>query len=289
MLYSIKNREDLGKLEELALLQNQVEEVRLQDKLGKQNFHEILKKVVEPVTDKSINTTESITKIVTDIFINNNNALENLNDKLLEIMNERDIIAPCLLSSLSKTTNPGNTTHFKLIKDSNSNRVHDLLTHNTIPVTFYDNLLTFRDRGKIFELKGDLLKIITNRNYNIDVASLSDKKLLYDFAKDLNAEVKAQGKKSNRDRTLIKLLKSQSLMISASRISNTIFLSSDPNELCNRINLLLQEKQAGNNSEITNDEIVAIVDKLLEDQCISKKEHKQNSNKFNLINPKKYI
>ena len=50
MLYSIKDREDLEKLEQLASLQNQVKAVRLQDKLGKQNFHEDLKKVLEPVT-----------------------------------------------------------------------------------------------------------------------------------------------------------------------------------------------------------------------------------------------
>ena len=31
MLYSIKNRDDLEKLEELTSLQNQVEELRLQD------------------------------------------------------------------------------------------------------------------------------------------------------------------------------------------------------------------------------------------------------------------
>ena len=39
MLYSIKDREDLEKLEELASIQDQVKVVRLQDKLGKQNFH----------------------------------------------------------------------------------------------------------------------------------------------------------------------------------------------------------------------------------------------------------
>jgi len=44
MLYPIKNIEDLEKLEELASLQNQVKAVRLQDKLGKQNFHEDMKK-----------------------------------------------------------------------------------------------------------------------------------------------------------------------------------------------------------------------------------------------------
>ena len=39
-------------------------------------------------------------------------------------------------------------------------------------------------------------------------------------------------------------------MISASSLSKTIFLSSDTDELCNRIKVLLQEKQAGNNSDI---------------------------------------
>ena len=41
MLYSIKNREDLEKLNELTSLQNQVKTVRLQEKLGKQNFMKI--------------------------------------------------------------------------------------------------------------------------------------------------------------------------------------------------------------------------------------------------------
>ena len=61
----------------------------------------------------------------------------------------------------------------------------------------------------------------------------------------------------------------------ASGVSKTTFLSSDPDELCEKLKLLLQEKQAGNNSDIVNQEIVAIVDKLLEYKCISKKQHKQ--------------
>ena len=44
MLYSIKNRDDLHNLKKLILLQNQSKAARLEDKLGKQNFHEGLKK-----------------------------------------------------------------------------------------------------------------------------------------------------------------------------------------------------------------------------------------------------
>ena len=63
-----------------------------------------------------------------------------------------------------------------------------------------------------------------------------------------------------------------------------MFLSSDPDELCDRLKLLLQEKHGGNNSDIINDEIVAIVDKLLEYNCLSKKQHKQILTKCNLLN-----
>ena len=119
-------------------------------------------------------------------------------------MNDRGILASYLISPLSKITNPDNTNQFKLIKDSSSNRVNDLIMHNTIPITLYNNILTFRDTGIEFELKGDLLKMITNNNYNVDHASLADKKLMYDFAKEMNFDLKAVGKKSTRDRTLIK-------------------------------------------------------------------------------------
>ena len=104
-----------------------------------------------------------------------------------------------------------------------------------------------------------------------------------DFAKEMNFDTKARSNKSTGDRVLIKLLKSPGLMVSASGVSKTIFLSSDPDELCIRLNLLLQEKHAGNNSGIINDEIVAIVDKLLEYKCISKKQHKQILIKCNLL------
>ena len=141
-------------------------------------------------------------------------------------------------------------------------------------------MLTFRDTNKQFELKGDLLEMITNSKFNVDLASLSDKKLMYDFAKEMHFDTKALGKKSTRDKTLIKLLKSPAIM--ASRVT-TIFLSENPDELCDRLKLLLQEKQAGNNSDLINDEIVAIVDKLLEYKCISKKQHEQILIKCNLL------
>ena len=152
-----------------------------------------MKKVFEPITKSLKNTSENFTKAITDNSIKNNLAIENINNNLLEIMNDRGILATYLMSPLSRITNPENTTQFKLVKDSNSNRVNDLKINKTIPITLYGNMLTFRDTNKQFELKGDLLEMITNSKINVDLASLSDKKLMYDFAKEMHFDPKAVG------------------------------------------------------------------------------------------------
>ena len=263
MLYAIRKNDDLENLEQLVSLESQVKAVRLQDKLGKQNFHEDMKKVFAPVIKSNKDVSEEVIKTMTENSTKNNQVLEILKNKLLEIRNDRGILASYLMSLLSKITNLENSSQFKLVKDTISNRVNDLNINKTIPITLHDNLLTFRDTNKVFELKKDLLKMITNNIYNVNLARLSDKKLLYDFAKEMPFDVRAPGRKSTRDSTLIKLLKSLGIMVSASSVSETIFLLSDPDELCDRIKLILQEKHAGNNSDKINDEIVAIVDKLL--------------------------
>ena len=79
--------------------------------------------------------------------------------------------------------------------------------------------------------------MISDKNYNIVLASLSDESLMYDLAKEVNFRIKALGRNSTRDKTLMKLLKSPGLMISASGVSRTKFLSSDPDDFCDKLKL----------------------------------------------------
>ena len=151
--------------------------------------------------------------------------------------------------------------------------MNDFLINAGIPVTLFSNMLIFRDSNKSFKLDADLLETKTNYDFNVSHSNPKDKKLIYEFAKEMNFNIKEKGRKSDRDREPIKLLNSPAIM--ASGISNIIILSSNPDELCNRLKLLLQEIQAGNNSDIINKEIVAMVDKLLEYKCITKKQHKR--------------
>ena len=81
----IKNIEELKNLNKLVSSENQVKVVRLQDKLGKQNFHEDLKKVFQLVTKSNKNVSEEVADTVTGTSNNNNRALENLNNKFLKI------------------------------------------------------------------------------------------------------------------------------------------------------------------------------------------------------------
>ena len=72
MMFPIRNKEDLQNLNEAISLQNQVKVVRLQDKLGKQNFHENMEEVFEPLTDTLKKPSDNITKTITENSINNN-------------------------------------------------------------------------------------------------------------------------------------------------------------------------------------------------------------------------
>ena len=109
-------------------------------------------------------------------------------------------------------------------------------------------------------------------------------KLNYQFGKEKKFDIKQKGRPSNRDKSMIKLLNSPAIL--ASGISKTLFLPSVPNELCDRLKIKLEEKQAGNTSNLINEEIIAIVDKLLEYKCISKKQHEQILIKCNPLHTK---
>ena len=281
MLFPIRNVEDLQNLNEAVSLQNDVKVVRLQDKLGKQNFHEDMKEVFEPMTNAIKKTSENITKSITEASINNNKAIENLNEKLLELMKDNGMIASYLALPLVEVLRKDNKSQFRIRKDPNSTKLNDFLIHGTIPITIYSNMITFRDTKETFRLENDLLKVITNHKFNVDHSNPQDKKIIYEFAKEMNYDTKSTGRPSTRHESMVRLLNQPAIM--ASGFSKTIILSSDPNELCDRLKLLLQEKHGGNNSNLIDEEIVAIVDKLLEYKCISKKQHKQILIKCNLL------
>ena len=273
MFYLTKYRDDLKNLNNVISLQNQVKALRVQYKLRKENIHGKMKKVFEPVTGTIKDVFEDVTRTIKETSLKNNKTPANLNDKLLELMNDSGILSSHLLSSLSKIINTDHTSQFKLIKDPQLNRVNGLLLNKTIPVLVYNKLLTFRDTDKKFELQENLLKMTTIKKYIVGLAKLLDKKLS-EFAKEMYFDAKTLGNKSTRELSLIRLLNLPAVMARSLEQSNTRWLSFDANDFFNRLNLLLREKQAGNISNIINEKIVAVADKLLEYKSMSTKRHK---------------
>ena len=114
----------------------------------------------------------------------------------------------------------------------------------------------------------------TNKSYTADLPNLLDKKILYELAKEMYFDIKALGNKNTREKISVRLPQSPSIMASS---FSSIFLSEKANEHYDRIKLLLQQKQAGNNSKLINEEIVVVADKLLQHNWhnwICTKQHK---------------
>ena len=85
-----------------------------------------------------------------------------------------------------------------------------------------------------------------------------------------------------RDRNLIRhfLIEGTILESGLKRSERTTFLSENPNEVCNRLSLIIQE--GGNDSHRFDGEIVAISDKSLEYNCITPTQHRKIEPNFHL-------
>ena len=67
------------------------------------------------------------------------------------------------------------------------------MINGDIPVTVFSNLLTFRDSNISFTLDGDLLETMTNYDFNVNHSNPKDQKLIYEFGKELNFNIKQKG------------------------------------------------------------------------------------------------
>ena len=126
--------------------------------------------------------------------------------------------------------------------------------------------------GNIYDLRNkDLAYFLSYTNMNEN--NITDDELIYNFYKDVKYDLNLAGdKRSNRYKYLKKL--ASRLKASGVREFQTkgFYLSSDPNELVDRLYLLYQEKIAGNDSKNINEEMVAIYDKLYSYSIISKED-----------------
>ena len=60
---------------------------------------------------------------------------------------------------------------------------------------------------KPFKLDGDLLEIIANYDFNVDHCNQQDRKSIYEFGKKMKFDIKINGRKSDRDKSLTRFFR----------------------------------------------------------------------------------
>ena len=111
----------------LPSLQNQVINSTIHDELREQNFHEAMKKVFEPVSHTVKGASEDGTETMMVTSKENSKTITNLNEKVLDVLNSRGIIATCIATPLLNFFKPENTSQFKSLNDSTPNKVKKFL------------------------------------------------------------------------------------------------------------------------------------------------------------------
>ena len=108
------------------------------------------------------------------------------------------MIAPYLASSLVNLFTPEIKSQFRSRKDLYSTKMIYFLIHGNTSVSLYSNMIFFRDSNKSLQQDGDQSKLIKNFKFNADHSSPQDKKLIYEFAKEMNYDTKSIGRPSPR-------------------------------------------------------------------------------------------
>ena len=128
MIDSIKSKDDIKDLEELADLQSKIKQVGLFEKFGKQGYHYDIKELFEPitiaVTDTSQNLLEkskSTAKVIEELDESD------LHVKALELMNKNGVIHSSLIRPIAKLLVPTNWSQFRLYDDPDSDDLNDCI------------------------------------------------------------------------------------------------------------------------------------------------------------------
>ena len=212
------------------------------------------------------------------------------------------------------------TQSFAIANAQNNPNLFTINPHNPQQVLIKGSTITF-ENGNSYNLNDpDLQYFITNTQFDKQINNWDS---IYNFLNDMKYDLNYGDKKSTRYQFIKELYsryqlqgfaqgQSQSYTREATQgftgsglreatqsyangeysrssthspAQQYIFLPSDPDELVDQLKLLYFEKVGGNDSFLINERIIAIIDKLLEYECISPSQHQnmQSYARSNLI------
>ena len=239
------------------------------------------------------------------------NEITNHNNQLLTSLVNSNKVDSSFVKTVSNLLNDKNKSQFSLepITQSFAQDNPNLFTfnsHNPQQVLIKGSTMIF-ENGNSYDLSTpDLQYFITNTQFDKQInnwdsiynflndmkydLNYGDKKSIrYQFIKELYSRYQLQGYTQGfaqgytQAHDLQGFAQGQSQGFTGSGLrsyangeSSTqqyIFLPSDPDELVDQLKLLYFEKVGGNDSFLINEQIIAIIDKLLEYECISPSQH----------------
>ena len=239
--------------------------------------------------------------------ITNHNA-ELRNQLLTSIVNSNQVDSS-IVKTVSNLLNDKNKSQFSLepITQDNPRSSANLFTinpHNPQQVLIKGSTITF-ENGNSYDLSNpDLQYFITNTQFDKPInnwgpiynflndmkydLNYGDKKSIrYQFIKELYSRYQLQGFTHGQSQSYTQgftgsglngesyreTSRSSTRSSTRSYAQQYIFLPSDPDELVDQLKLLYFEKVGGNDNPQLNEQIIAIIDKLLEYECISPSQH----------------
>ena len=238
------------------------------------------------------------------------NEITNHNNQLLTSLVNSNQVDSSIVKTVSNLLNDKNKSQFSLepITQDNPN-LFTINPHNPQPVLIKGSTMTFENGNSYDFSNPDLQYFITNTQFDKPINNWGP---IYTFLNDMKYDQNYGDKKSIRYQFIKELYSRYQLQAhdsqghaqsqsqgyahiyaregtqsytqgftgsglkgetSRSHTKQYIFLPSDPDELVDQLKLLYFEKVGGNDSFLINEQISAIIDKLLEYECITPSQH----------------
>ena len=210
--------------------------------------------------------------------------ITNRNNQLVTDLVNSNQVDSTIIKTVSNLLNDKNKSQFSLEPIMGNPNLFIINPINPQQVLIKNNTLTFLDSGNKYNLNDpDLSYFITDAQLDTQPQNVN---LIYSFLNDMKYNINYGDKKSKRYyfiKDLINQYIYQQIPYQLSQLGsglNYVFLPSDPDELVDQLKLLYFEKIGGNDNPMLSEQIIAIVDKLLEYECITTNQHQNITSSF---------
>ena len=212
-----------------------------------------------------------------------------LRNQLLTSLVNSNQVDSSIVKTVSNLLNDKSKSQFSLEPITQDNPIlFTINPHNPQQVLIKGSTMTFENVNSYDLSNPDLQYFITNTQFDKPINNWSP---IYNFLNDMKYDLNYGDKKSIRYQFIKELYSRYQLQVFTQGQSQSytqgftgsglngeisqqyIFLPSDPDELVDQLKLLYFEKVGGNDSFLINEQIIAIIDKLLEYECISPSQH----------------